>query len=73
MFDDVFFKHHPNADFDEEYDGECYGQLRRTVRCRVCGSTDVRWRQQTGKWMLFSTTPGVIHECAPEDLAKDFD
>lgn len=32
-------------------------------RCRSCGATDVRWRQQTGKWVLFSLTPGVEHAC----------
>lgn len=34
-------------------------------RCKFCGSTDVRWRQQTGQWVLFSLKPGVLHasEC----------
>lgn len=32
-------------------------------RCKHCGATDVRWRQQTGGWVLFSFKPGVVHEC----------
>lgn len=36
----------------------------RQPRCKRCGSTDVRWRQQTGKWVLFSMKPGVEHVCA---------
>lgn len=35
----------------------------REPRCEFCGATDVRWRQQTGKWVLFSLTPGVEHAC----------
>lgn len=31
--------------------------------CNRCGSTDVRWRQQGGKWVLFSLKPGVVHTC----------
>lgn len=42
-------------------------------RCRVCGSTEVRWRQQGGQWVLFSLQPGVPHECDADDLAKDFE
>jgi hypothetical protein len=32
-------------------------------RCSRCGSTSVRWRQQGGKWVLFSLQPGVVHAC----------
>jgi hypothetical protein len=32
-------------------------------RCKFCGDTDVRWRQQNGKWVLFSLKPGVVHVC----------
>jgi hypothetical protein len=39
-------------------------------RCNRCGSEDVRWRQQGGKWVLFSLTPGVVHVCEPS--ADDF-
>lgn len=46
---------------------------RQGPRCRFCGSTEVRWRQQGGRWVLFSLTPGVIHECDTSDAAKDFD
>ena len=41
-----------------------------TLRCKKCGSTDVRWRQQGGKWVLFSLQPGVVHTC--ELKADDF-
>ena len=37
--------------------------------CNRCGSTDVRWRQQGGKWVLFSLKPGVEHVC---EIADDF-
>ncbi len=42
-----------------------------TARCNRCGSTDVRWRQQGGKWVLFSLQPGVEHVC--ELNSDDFD
>lgn len=44
---------------------------KQPPRCRRCGNTDVRWRQQTGKWVLFSLTPGKEHVCQPS--ADDFD
>jgi hypothetical protein len=43
---------------------------RGTPRCNRCGSTDVRWRQQTGRWVLFSNQPGVEHVC---DVSGDFE
>lgn len=43
------------------------------TRCPDCGSTQVRWRQQTGRWVLFSLQPGVEHVCDPDDVTKDFD
>lgn len=36
-------------------------------RCKRCGSTDVRWRQQGGKWVLFSLEPGKLHVCPLSD------
>ncbi len=39
----------------------------RAPRCKRCGSTDVRWRQQGGKWVLFSLRPGVEHVCPVRD------
>lgn len=39
----------------------------REPRCNRCGSTDVRWRQQTGKWVLFSNEPGKLHVCDLDD------
>lgn len=42
-------------------------------RCRRCGATGLRWRQQGGKWQLFTQQPGVPHECPPRnDAASDF-
>lgn len=43
------------------------GASRLDSRCNRCGSTDVRWRQQTGQWVLFSNEPGKEHECNPPD------
>jgi len=55
--------------FDTEQDE--HDESRRELRCSRCGSTDVRWRQQGGKWVLFSLQPGVEHVC--ELSADDFD
>lgn len=38
-----------------------------SARCKRCGSTDVRWRQQTGRWVLMSLKPGVEHRCELSD------
>ena len=50
-------------DFDEDFDKD------ENIRCKTCGSTDVRWRQQGGKWVLFSMEPGKVHVC---DTSDDF-
>lgn len=55
-------------DFEDEHDSE-----RREAQCRNCGSREVRWRMQGGKWALFSLKPGVEHRCEADDLAKDFE
>ena len=57
VFDRRFYAPEEGADF-------------RGLSCKKCGSTDVRWRQQGGKWVLFSLTPGVVHTC--ELKADDF-
>lgn len=51
---------------DEDFEAE-----RRQPKCNRCGATDVRWRQQTGRWVLFSLKPGVVHRCEIDD--SDFD
>lgn len=63
--------------FDDNEDRIIYGRRRgaspeRELRCKRCDSTDVRWRQQSGKWVLFSLKPGVEHVCAapPEDFPE---
>ena len=43
------------------------------AHCPACNSTDVRWRQQGGRWVLFDLQPGVEHVCPVEELIKDFD
>ena len=49
-------------DWDDEFaDGEPF--TPRPPRCKHCGSRDVRWRQQSGRWVLFSLQPGVVHRC----------
>lgn len=40
-----------------------HGRTAAAPRCRNCGSHDVRWRQQGGRWVLFSMQPGVEHRC----------
>lgn len=54
------------ADYDYDYDPEDH---KPEPRCKFCGSEDVRWRQQGGKWVLFSLEPGKLHVCP---LADDF-
>lgn len=41
--------------------------------CNRCGSAAVRWRQQGGRWVLFSLQPGVEHRCDPAAFSDDFD
>jgi hypothetical protein len=54
-----------DADEDESLDDE----YRPLTRCNRCGSRDVRWRQQTGKWVLFNLGPGE-HVCPIDDPFK---
>ena len=48
------------GDYEPEYEP-------KELACKRCGSTDVRWRQQGGKWVLFSLEPGKMHVCPIED------
>ncbi len=41
------------------------------AHCHRCGSTDVRWRQQGGRWVLFSLQPGVEHACPGRSASAD--
>ena len=52
-----------------EDEAEDFDKLREPydLVCKYCGSQDVRWRQQGGKWVLFSLTPGVLHQCPVVD------
>lgn len=50
-----------DVDLDDQED-EC-----QPLKCNRCGSADVRWRQQSGKWVLFSLQPGVEHRCPIPD------
>jgi len=62
-----FYDHHgmEEADAYDELGGDVVspGQHAPIAKCRRCGSRDVRWRQQGGRWVLFSLTPGVVHAC----------
>lgn len=54
--------------FDDHEDELVYGWDHKTrcvtfTRCKHCGDERVRWRQQGGRWVLFSLTPGVEHKC----------
>jgi hypothetical protein len=49
--------------FDEDPADESYYDDMPGSQCARCRSTDVRWRQQGGKWVLFSLTPGQVHTC----------
>ncbi len=57
------------ADFFLQQEMDAYGwspvgSAKSPTRCKQCGSTAVRWRQQTGRWVLFSDKPGIEHVCA---------
>ncbi len=55
-------------DYFDRYDDEERADPRsQEPRCKRCGSTEVRWRQQTGKWVLFSLQPGKEHVCEIPD------
>ena len=51
---DAFDRYDAEEESDQRADQPC---------CKRCGSTDVRWRQQSSRWVLFSLTPGVVHQC----------
>lgn len=55
--------------FDDEEEAEWGGRQPSEPTCKFCGSPDVRWRQQGGKWVLFSLEPGKLHVCP---VADDF-
>lgn len=59
---------HPDAswDFGLVFGGPAGSEKR--VRCNRCGSTDVRWRQQGGRWVLFNLGVGE-HVCTIDDSA----
>lgn len=59
-------------DVFDRMDAEDQDPEERVVKCKRCGSTDVRWRMQTGKWTLFSMAPGVEHKCPRVSAADDF-
>lgn len=53
----------------EDYDPDFMDAVEheQAPQCNRCGSTDVRWRQQGGRWVLFSSKPGVEHVCPITD------
>lgn len=59
--DEIIYGRRRFDDLDDEY--------RPLTRCNRCGSRDVRWRQQTGKWVLFNLGPGE-HVCQIDDPFK---
>lgn len=60
-------------DYFDRYDAdELTDTTRGPPKCKRCGSMNVRWRQQGGRWVLFSSTPGVLHQCPRVSATKDF-
>ena len=53
--------------FDFEPDPHDEDDEPHAPKCNRCGSTDVRWRQQGGRWVLFSLQPGKEHVCPVKD------
>jgi len=61
------------TDYFDPYDrDEDEEPVKRQAKCNRCGSTEVRWRVQTGKWTLFSLQPGVLHRCPRPSAQDDF-
>ncbi len=56
-----------HSDPDDYDDGYFEEDMPRVLRCNRCGGEEVRWRQQGGKWVLFSLKPGVVHQCPIPD------
>lgn len=56
----------------DEYDDDDPAD-RDQVRCKRCDSEDVRWRQQGGRWVLFSLQPGVVHRCPVPRVTDEFE
>lgn len=50
--------------------GKPFNKERPPLRCKSCGSTDVRWRLQGGERTMFSMQPGILHVC---DTSEDFE
>ena len=59
-------------DLDSDF-GDLDSEEQPALRCKICGSEDVRWRHQGDRWVLFSLQPGVVHVCDADSLADDFD
>lgn len=53
-------------DYFDRYDADEQTEPKEP-ECKNCGSTEVRWRQQGGRWVLFSLQPGVTHTCPVAD------
>ena len=51
----------------EDWDPDSDEEEPLALRCNRCGDEEVRWRQQGGKWVLFSLKPGVVHQCLIPD------
>lgn len=64
--------YHHNMPFDSYDDDDPTHEERPPLKCKRCGSTDVRWRMQGGAWTLFSLQPGVLHKCANPSASEDF-
>ena len=60
---------HWKPDHFDRYDPDERDDEFREPTCKFCGAEDVRWRQQGGKWVLFSLEPGKLHVCP---VADDF-
>lgn len=57
-----------------DFDPSDLDRERPPPRCKFCGSTDVRWRQQTGRWVLFNLKAGEEHNCRSTTATPgDFD
>lgn len=63
-----YLDYHHGMPFDGDRESD-YPEGHSLPKCKTCGDYNVRWRQQGGKWVLFSLEPGKIHVC---DTSDDF-
>lgn len=62
--------------FDDNEDYIIYGRRRtgssepRSITCKRCGKTDLRWQDEDGEWVLMEGR-FKVHKCDMQQAARD--